>query len=94
MEYGLSTIKAKWKPTIICKIKEFNKIRYNALHREIEDISHKILSQRLKELEKDEIIQKTVYNEKVPKVEYELTEKGIKIHKVLIDLKNLMEDYY
>ncbi len=87
----MNIIKGKWKPTIICTIKEFGKIRYNSLNREIEDISHKVLSQKLKELEKDNIILKTTYNNKVLKVEYSLTKRGEALYDILKAFSNLVD---
>ncbi len=91
MEYGINLIKGKWKPTIICTIKEFEKIRYNSLHREIEDISHKVLSQKLKELENDNVICKKTYDDKIPKVEYTLTKRGETLHEILKAFINLVD---
>ena len=51
-------------------------MRHNALHRLIGKISFKMLSTTLKELEKDGLINRKVYPELPPKVEYSLTDKG------------------
>lgn len=50
--------------------------RYGEIKKQMKDISHKMLSQQLKELEKDGLILRNDYRQVPPKVEYSLTEKG------------------
>jgi len=50
--------------------------RYGALHREIGGISQKMLTQTLRALERDGLVQRTVYPVVPPKVEYALTPLG------------------
>jgi DNA-binding HxlR family transcriptional regulator len=51
-------------------------VRYNSLKRNIEGITHKMLSSQLKELETKGIILRNEYPQVPPKVEYSLTSKG------------------
>lgn len=51
-------------------------MRYGGLRRAIADITPKMLTQTLRELEEDHLIRRTVYNEVPPRVEYALTEVG------------------
>lgn len=81
--YTLSVIGGKYKMIILYWIAEYKVIRYNALKRKIGTISHKTLSQSLKELEKDHIIIRTEYPQIPPKVEYRLSPKGISLIPVL-----------
>ena len=60
--------------------------RFNELKRRIEGISATSLSERLSELEKIGIIQRTVIPESPPRVEYSLTRKGT-------DLQSLLEQF-
>lgn len=57
--------------------------RFNELRRRIEGISATSLSERLGELEKQKIIQRKVYPESPPRVEYSLTPKGEDLHNLL-----------
>ena len=51
-------------------------LRYGELSREMSDISTKMLTQTLKELETDNLIHRKMYLQVPPKVEYSLTETG------------------
>ncbi len=53
-----------------------NPVRFTELQKKIEGINTKILTQRLKELEKAKLITKKYYKELPPRVEYSLTKKG------------------
>lgn len=78
----INTIKGKRKGTIILHLFQGNK-RYSELVRLMPDISERMLSKQLKELESDGLINRTVFPEVPPKVEYSLTELGYDIHPVL-----------
>jgi DNA-binding HxlR family transcriptional regulator len=55
---------------------EYKEVRFNELQRYLKKISDKTLSQNLKELERDQLIIRRVYDQIPPKVEYSLTERG------------------
>ncbi|MEY8744431.1 winged helix-turn-helix transcriptional regulator [Paenibacillus tundrae] len=65
----------KWKPLIIYHLTTGCK-RSSELRRLIPEITQKMLTTQLRGLEKDEIVQRKVYSEVPPKVEYELTDYG------------------
>lgn len=77
----------KWKSCILCYLAE-KPMRYNELYRIIPNISRKILSEHLDELEKDKIIIRTQYDDKLQKVEYSLSEKGKSILPLLEQLQD------
>lgn len=79
----IQAIKGKRKATIILHLKQGEK-RYNELLRLIPDISDRMMSKQLKELEQDGFIQKEIYPVVPPKVEYSLTEQGLEIHPILV----------
>ena len=83
VEYTASLIANKWKIIILRELLTGTK-RYNELTRNVVGISAKVLTENLRELEKDGIISRKVYPEVPPKVEYSLTNKGE-------DLKNVIE---
>jgi len=58
-------------------------LRFGELKRQIPKITHKVLSQRLRELEKNKLITRKVYAEVPPKVEYTSTELAKKLDPVL-----------
>ncbi|WP_372773514.1 winged helix-turn-helix transcriptional regulator [Mangrovibacterium sp.] len=78
----INVIKGKRKATIILHLFQGDK-RYSELVRLLPDISERMLSKQLRELEEDQLVGKTVYPEVPPRVEYFLTELGKTIHPVL-----------
>lgn len=81
--YTLSLISGKYKMVILYCLMEFQSVRFNQLQRYLKKISDKTLSQNLKELERDGLILRTVYNQIPPKVEYSLTDRGRSLMDVL-----------
>ncbi|KOY16799.1 HxlR family transcriptional regulator [Paenibacillus xylanivorans] len=75
VEVALEVMGGKWKPLIIYHLMTGQK-RTSELRRLIPDITQKVLTTQLRGLEKDEIVQRKVYSEVPPKVEYELTAYG------------------
>lgn len=60
--------------------------RFNELKRRIQGISATSLAERLNELDQRKIIERKVFPETPPRVEYSLTKKGIELHALLGDL--------
>jgi DNA-binding HxlR family transcriptional regulator len=83
-------IGGKWKPIILARIEPGN-VRFGRLTVQIPSISRKILSQQLKELETDGLILRYSYNEKPPRVEYELSPLGKTLIPVLQAMNNWAE---
>ena len=75
----------KWKLKILWQISK-GAVRFNELQRRLGKITTKTLTQQLRELEDQKIIQRTVYPDNPPKVEYALTELGKSIYPVLKSL--------
>ena len=78
----INTIKGKRKGTIILHLFQGEK-RYSELVRLMPDISERMITKQLKELEIDGLINRNVFPEVPPRVEYSLTALGNKIHPVL-----------
>lgn len=78
----INVVKGKRKGTIILHLFQGDK-RYNELVKLLTDISERMLTKQLKELEADGLINRTAFPEVPPRVEYSLTELGKKIHPVL-----------
>ena len=79
----LSIFEGKWKWLIIYVLSEEGILRYGILKKCLPGITHKMLSQQLKELEKLELINRKVYHQIPPKVEYSLTKKGSSLMPIL-----------
>lgn len=85
-QYTLSIIGGKWKMEIIYQLASCELLRFNELKRNIPNITYKMLSAQLKELEHDGIIVRKEYPQIPPKVEYYLSEKGNLLIPVLNEL--------
>jgi DNA-binding HxlR family transcriptional regulator len=92
IELSLSVIGGKWKMLILWLLKDDSK-RYGELKKSLPDVTHKMLTQQLRELESDEIISRKVYPEIPPKVEYSLTLLGKSVIPVIDLLNEWGEEY-
>ncbi|MED3760553.1 helix-turn-helix domain-containing protein [Peribacillus frigoritolerans] len=82
VEATLEVMGGKWKCVILCHLAHGKK-RTSELKRLMPNITQKMLTQQLRELEKDEVINRIVYNQVPPKVEYELSEYGQSLESIL-----------
>lgn len=85
VEATLDVIGGKWKPIILCHLGN-RSMRTGELKKQIPNITQKMLVQQLRELEADKIINRTVYNQVPPKVEYSLTAEGKSLREILITM--------
>ena len=73
--FTMNIIGGKWKPSIIYMIRT-DRNRYSLLLKNITEISKQTLTNQLRELESDGIIERKIYAEIPPKVEYTITPYG------------------
>ncbi|AMW97984.1 winged helix-turn-helix transcriptional regulator [Rummeliibacillus stabekisii] len=85
VEATLEVIGGKWKCVILCHLTHGKK-RTSELKRLMPNITQKMLTQQLRELEEDGVINRIVYNQVPPKVEYELSEYGQSLEGILNSL--------
>lgn len=84
VETCLEMLSGKWKPRILWKIYQNEVMRFNELQRSISGgITAKMLTQQLRELEEDGLIDRQVYAVVPPKVEYRLSSFGQTLTPVL-----------
>lgn len=76
---ALRFIHGKWKPTIIWVL-HAGPLHFGELLREVERISEKVLTEQLRELERDCIVLRVVKDERVRRVSYELTASGMALN--------------
>lgn len=91
LNYACTAISGKWKPYIIWYLYDVpnGKCRYGELKRRVPyNISHKMFTQQLQELERDNIIARTEYDEKPLRVEYSLTEEGKLLAPVILYMRD------
>lgn len=92
----METIGGKWKPIILSRIKlKIN--RFGQLERTISGISKKMLTAQLRELEQSGIIDRVIYAEIPPRVEYFISKKGETLFPILDSMfewgKSNIEDF-
>ena len=79
----MSVIEGRWKGTILCMLFKNGTMRFSELQKEIGEITSRILTKQLKELEGDRMIRRNASTEGKIKVEYSLTDRGWSIIPVL-----------
>lgn len=79
----MQMIQGKWKIMIMFKLNEPGQHRFGELERHIQDVSHKTLTNQLRQLEDDGLIARHEFQTAEPHVEYELTDNGKSIMPVL-----------
>ena len=93
---ALTVIGGKWKPLIIYQLSKSKK-RFGQLHASVVGVSRKVLTSQLNELVEDGLVTRTSYAEVPPRVEYELTQKGVDLLPIFRSIADwgvyLVEDY-
>lgn len=73
----LARISDKWSILVLFTLNQSTLMRFNALQKNIPDISQKMLTMTLRTLEEDGFVKRQVYAEVPPRVEYSLTDRAI-----------------
>jgi DNA-binding HxlR family transcriptional regulator len=79
----LSRFADKWSLLILCNLHAHGKMRYTEIRKAIPDISQKMLTNTLKQLEQDHLVKRKAYAEIPPRVEYSLNELGISLMPII-----------
>lgn len=87
VEATLSLIDGKWKGIILFHLQD-GTMRFNEIRRRVLNATQRTLTNQLRELEADGLIDRTVYAQVPPKVEYSLTPLGQSLAPVLAALKH------
>jgi DNA-binding HxlR family transcriptional regulator len=82
MELTIDLIGGRWKSLILWHLGE-NTLRFGELKRTLPKITQKMLTQQLRELEKDGLVKRFIYTQVPPKVEYSLTDTGMTLLPIL-----------
>lgn len=83
IETALDLLVGKWKPVILYHLMSKGTLRFSELQRAIPKITKKMLTAQLRELEYHNIVNRKVYAQIPPKVEYSITEYGKGLQPVL-----------
>ena len=78
----IAMLGGKWKPMIVHML-AFGTLRFGQIKRRLPAVSQKMLTQQLRELERDGILRREVYPQVPPRVEYSLTEHGARLKPIL-----------
>lgn len=79
----MDSIVGKWKPSIIYHLLQGKPLRFNELRRLLPDITQRMLTLHLRQLEEEEILKRVVYPQIPPKVEYSITEYGLTLAPIM-----------
>ncbi|MCR9172049.1 MAG: helix-turn-helix transcriptional regulator [bacterium] len=90
--YTMSVIGGKWKPIILYLISQ-NVNRFGVLQRNINGLSKQMLTKQLRELEADSILERVIYPEIPPRVEYFITPKGESLFPIIQSMKEWGRTY-
>lgn len=92
VEAALDLMGGKWKAVVLFRLMEQTR-RFNELRRLIPNITQRMLTNQLRELEYDGLVHRKVYAQVPPKVEYSLTVLGRTLIPILILLRDWGETY-
>lgn len=93
LDLAMDGIRGKWKAVILCHLYDEPK-RFLELQRITYGVSHKVLTEKLTELEEAGFLEKRVYDENPPKVEYQLTPKGKELAKAIKEIEKWSIKHY
>jgi DNA-binding HxlR family transcriptional regulator len=83
VEDALGILVGKWKPLILLHLLKNGTQRFSELKRSIPGITQKMLTNQLRELEDEDIVERYVYPQVPPKVEYSITDYGRTLEPIL-----------
>ena len=92
VEATLDIIGGKWKSIILFRVLEGTR-RFNELRRLLPNLTQRMLTNQLRELESDGLVSRKIYAEIPPKVEYSITEFGKTLEPVLLALTHWADQH-
>ncbi|PAY17170.1 transcriptional regulator [Rhodopirellula sp. SM50] len=92
VEATLELIGGKWKGIVLFYLLD-GRLRFSELKRKIGCVTQRMLTKQLRELETSGLVNRIVYAEVPPRVEYELTTEGKSLEPILIALKQWGETH-
>ncbi len=91
---AIDIIGTKWSIMIFNELTKYQVLRFGELRKVLGNVNTGTLTSTLKHLEKHGLINRKLYNEIPPRVEYSLTEKGRELKKVLLHMQDWYEKWY
>jgi len=92
-ELTLAVIGGKWKPIILYHLSLGGTVRFGELRRGMADVTERMLTRQLRELEADGLVHREVYREVPPRVEYSLTAMGMSLIPILKQMQSWGVEY-
>jgi len=92
IQISLSVIGGKWKPIILWFLRD-GPVRFSEIQKKIPGITQMMLTKQLRELVADGMLERTVYAEVPPRVDYRITDDGRSVFPVLIALNEWGNEY-
>ena len=92
IDVTLAVIGGNWKTSILWHL-AIETMRFSQLQRQFSATTRKMLTQQLRELERDGLVHREVYAQVPPKVEYSLTEKGHSVMPILNQMCEWADSY-
>lgn len=86
IDAALDVVSGKWKGLVLWELDAHGVRRFGQLRRALVGVSEKMLTQHLRQMEEDGLIDRTVHAEVPPRVEYSLTRVGKSLNKTLLPL--------
>ncbi|MDR0397881.1 MAG: helix-turn-helix transcriptional regulator [Candidatus Nomurabacteria bacterium] len=93
VEATVGLVSNKWKIFIIGALINDRVLRFGELLKKTHGISQKVLTDNLRDLERDGLVSRTVYAEVPPRVEYSLTDLGLSLTEVLKEVEKWGREY-
>ncbi|GAA4290924.1 winged helix-turn-helix transcriptional regulator [Actinokineospora soli] len=85
LDAAIDVVGGKWKALILWALSEQPR-RFGELRRDLEGVTERVLTQQLRELERDGVVHREVHQQVPPKVVYSLTPAGVALDRALTDL--------
>ncbi|MFD4369189.1 winged helix-turn-helix transcriptional regulator [Rhodococcus sp. NPDC058521] len=92
VEVAVAVLGGSWKMTVVKHLLE-GPLRYGELRRRVGDVTPRVLTRQLRELEQDGIVIRTAYPEVPPRVEYSLTSTGSDLRGFVTELNTWGDRY-
>ncbi|RCW47522.1 winged helix-turn-helix transcriptional regulator [Paenibacillus prosopidis] len=93
VEFTVNMVGGKYKLLILHQLATHGVRRFNELRRDFLNITQRTLTRQLRELESDGLINRQVYSEIPPKVEYSLSETGKSLYPIFLQIEKWGLDY-
>jgi DNA-binding HxlR family transcriptional regulator len=85
LDVAFAVVGGKWKPLILYHLARRAR-RFGELRRLVDGVSEKVLIQHLRELQMDGVVSRTDHREVPPRVDYAITDYGVRLAKALVPL--------